>query len=84
MRTAPPTLDHQALDAAVDAERQRRGLSWRQAAAAIGVSPSTFTRIRRGGLPDATALVRILLWLGQTDLGPYIQTSKERSDHKGQ
>lgn len=75
MRTAPPTLDLPALHAAVDAERRRQGLTWRKAAAAAGLPPSTFTRMGGGGLPAATALVRILLWLGQTDLAPYIRRS---------
>lgn len=73
MRTEPPTIDHVALLRAIDTERQRRGVTWRQVAYVMNVPPSTFTRLSRGGLPAATALVRMLLWLDQTDLAPYIR-----------
>lgn len=73
MRTDPPTIDHRALYAALSYQRGERRLTWRQMAEEMGIPHSAFTRLAAGGLPAATALVRILLWLGQTDLAPYIR-----------
>lgn len=40
-------------------------ISWRTAAAAIGVSPSLLTRLRNGQRPDLEAFAAITRWLGQ-------------------
>lgn len=40
------------------------GISWRQAAAAIGVSPSLLSRLRNNQRPDLDAFARIVDWLG--------------------
>ena len=56
----------QALYAALDAQRQSRGLSWRQAASEIGVSPSTLTRTRLGGRMEVDGMLAMVRWLGQT------------------
>ncbi|WP_206326262.1 helix-turn-helix domain-containing protein [Streptomyces gossypiisoli] len=53
-----------ALYAALDAARTKRELSWRQLAAAVGVSPSTMTRMANGNRPDVDAFVALVRWLG--------------------
>jgi transcriptional regulator with XRE-family HTH domain len=57
-------FDTQAFYAALDAQREAKGLSWRQAAKEIGVSSSTFSRLSQGKLPDVENFVAILNWLG--------------------
>lgn len=54
-----------ALVGALDAEREARGLSWRQLAKEIDVSPSLLSRLRNGYRPDADGFVTLVRWLGQ-------------------
>lgn len=56
-------LDVPELYRRLDAQRQQRGLAWKDIAAEVGVSPSTFTRMSLGNRPDADALVTLLVWL---------------------
>jgi len=58
-------LDTDALYAALNAARNTRGLSWRQLAAEVGVSPSTMTRLANGQRPDVDAFAALVGWLGQ-------------------
>ncbi|MEW2274177.1 helix-turn-helix domain-containing protein [Streptomyces griseofuscus] len=53
-----------ALHAALDAARTARNLSWRQLAGAVGVSPSTMTRLANGHRPDVDAFAALVRWLG--------------------
>jgi transcriptional regulator with XRE-family HTH domain len=57
-------LDTSALFAALDAQRQSQGLSWRQLAKEVGVSPSTMTRLANGQRPDVDAFAALVGWLG--------------------
>lgn len=78
MSHADLRLDVEALYLALDKQRRTRRITWRTVAAEVGVSPSTFTRIGLNGRrPDVDALVRILAWLGTTDLKPYTATTPE-------
>ena len=52
------------LHAALDAVRLERGLSWRQLAAEIGVSPSLLSRLGQGLRPDADGFATLVTWLG--------------------
>lgn len=56
-------LDVPELYRRLDVQRQQRGLTWKDVAAELGVSASTFTRISFGNRPDADALVTLLVWL---------------------
>jgi len=56
-------MNVQGLYAALDAVRGSRGLSWRQLAGEVGVSPSTFSRIANGQKPDVDAFVALVRWL---------------------
>jgi len=51
------------LVAALDSERQARGLSWRQLAAEAEVSPSTLTRMQQGKSPDVNTFSSLTAWL---------------------
>jgi transcriptional regulator with XRE-family HTH domain len=56
----------------VDAVKTKRGnMGVRAAASEIGVSPTTLTRIERGGLPDPKTLGKFCAWLG-CDVEQYI------------
>ncbi len=58
-------FDARPILAELETKRARAKLSWRQVARAVGVSPTTFTRLYRGHAPDAVTLGRILFWLGR-------------------
>jgi transcriptional regulator with XRE-family HTH domain len=58
------TVDVAALYAALDQQRQAAGLSWRELAARLGLSASTFTRMAQGHRPDVDAFATLLRWLG--------------------
>lgn len=51
------------LYAALDAVRASRGVSWRQLAREVGVSPSTFSRLANRQKPDVDAFVAMVRWL---------------------
>jgi hypothetical protein len=59
-----PLLD--ALPTLVDTECRRRGISQRTAAAELGLSSSTITRIIQGKGCDAYTLLVLLPWLNLT------------------
>lgn len=67
-------LDPDALYVALDRRRRRHRLSWRAVAGEAGVSPAALSRLSSGRRPDADTLVRLLAWLGSTDLAPYVTT----------
>lgn len=63
------SLNGEALLCAVNAERIRRGLSWRDVARETGVLPSTLSRWQTGrGDPSIDAGLALLTWAG--GLGP--------------
>lgn len=57
-------VDVTALHAALDQRRQSEGLSWRQLAGKIGISPSTLSRMAQGNKPDVDSFAAIIEWLG--------------------
>lgn len=72
-------LDVDALYVALDRQRRRSRLTWRDIAADADVSPSTLTRIGQGRRPDVDGLVRLLAWLGTTDLTPFITDQRQEA-----
>ncbi len=58
------TIDVDSLFAVLEAKTISDGLSMRQAAALIGVSPSLLSRLRNGQRPDLDAFANIVRWLG--------------------
>lgn len=67
-------FDTAAFWAALDRARTERGLTWRDLGNATGVGNATFTRIgKHHHNPDANNLAKLLHWLGDTDMSPYIK-----------
>ncbi|MFF4961968.1 helix-turn-helix domain-containing protein [Streptomyces sp. NPDC001222] len=58
-----PSVNVQALHAALDAARTEKELSWRQLAKELGVSASTVSRMANGLKPDVTAFAAMTTWL---------------------
>lgn len=58
------SVDVIALYAALDAAREGKGLSWRQVAREIEVSPSTLSRLANKLKPDVNAFAAMVRWLG--------------------
>ena len=57
-------VDVTALHAAMDQKRMGEGLSWRQLAGRLGISPSTLSRMAQGNKPDVDSFAAIIEWLG--------------------
>lgn len=79
-----PRFDAAVFYAALDARRRALGLRWRDVAVQASVSRSMLSRLGVQHLcPDVHGLARLLVWLGNTDLQPYISTTatvRRRSD----
>ena len=58
------TIDIAAFYAALDTKRQQEGLSWRELAHRLEISPSTLTRMAQGRRPDVDTFATLLRWLG--------------------
>ena len=58
------SFDATAFYAALDAERQSRGMTWRQVAVATKVSASSLTRMAQGRRPDVDSLTALCAWSG--------------------
>jgi transcriptional regulator with XRE-family HTH domain len=56
-------LNVAALYASLEAQRVASGLSWRQLAKEVGISPSTFSRMANGLRPDVDAFASLTRWL---------------------
>jgi transcriptional regulator with XRE-family HTH domain len=60
------TVDVGALYADLDRKRKLEELSWRELAARLDISASTFTRMAQGARPDVDAFATLLRWLDQS------------------
>lgn len=60
------TIDVQKLVGVMDARIATEGMSWREAARQIGVSPSLLSRLRNDQRPDLDSYVMIVRWLGMS------------------
>ncbi|HVW41946.1 MAG TPA: helix-turn-helix domain-containing protein [Amycolatopsis sp.] len=56
-------LDTGGLYAALDAQREANGLSWRQLALEAGVSASLVSRMGNGHRPDLDGFIALVQWL---------------------
>jgi transcriptional regulator with XRE-family HTH domain len=63
-RVPETTVDVEALYAALDSKRKTHGVSWREIARELDVSPSTFSRMAQGRRPDVDTFATLLRWLG--------------------
>ncbi len=61
---AETTIEVAALHSALERQRAARGISWREVASELDLSPSTFTRLAQGHRPDVDAFATMLSWLG--------------------
>jgi transcriptional regulator with XRE-family HTH domain len=59
-------FDTRALYAALDAQREARGMSWQQVAQETGVAASTMTRTKLGGRLEVDGMLAMVRWLGRT------------------
>ncbi len=57
-------IDSIALYDALDDERLARALSWRELARDMDITPSFFTRLKEGRVPDTRNVCRACDWLG--------------------
>ena len=57
-------FDGLAFFAALDAERQSRGLTWKKVAEQAEVPASTLTRMSQGRHPDVNTLTALCTWSG--------------------
>lgn len=60
-------FDMDGFYAALNARRNERGLRWVEVARAVGVSPSTLTRLGQGSRPDVDTYFKLCAW---ANLGP--------------
>jgi transcriptional regulator with XRE-family HTH domain len=72
-------IDAAALYAALDQKRQIAGLSWRELAAELQLSPSTFTRMAQGHRPDVDAFATLIRWLGMP-AEPFMRSTVPRDE----
>ncbi|MYV52517.1 helix-turn-helix transcriptional regulator [Streptomyces sp. SID3212] len=61
---AKDQINVEGLYGALDAQRVARGLSWRQLAKELEVSPSLLSRMANGLRPDVDAFITLVQWLG--------------------
>ena len=74
----PVRFNLPAFYIALDKERAERGLMWNQVALEAKVNKSTLSRIGVQSMaPNLDGLARLLVWLGDTDIGPFIATGTE-------
>ena len=59
-------FDPQALYAALDAQRQERGLSWQDVARETGVAAATLKRTALGGRLEVDGMLAMVAWLGRS------------------
>lgn len=58
------SFDAEAFHAALDSQRDQRGITWKQVADETGVNASTLARMPHGKCPDANGLAALLTWSG--------------------
>jgi len=58
-------FDAKALYAALNRQREARGLTWSQVALETGVSAATIARTRRGGRLEVDGMLAMVGWLGR-------------------
>lgn len=79
-------LDTEALYAVLDRRRRERRIPWRQVASEAGLATVNLgTKLGRGSSLSADSLIALLLWLGDTDVKPYIRagaTTRPGSDER--
>lgn len=80
---AGTAVDVLRLFTAVEAKARGEGISIRQAAGQIGVSPSLLSRLRGGQRPDLDAYASIVRWLGRS-ADDFLASSSESAEAQTQ
>lgn len=65
-------FDPETLYTALDRARRTQRLSWRELSRRAHVDHNAVHRLAYGTRPDVDNLTRLLVWLGNTDIRPYI------------
>lgn len=74
-------LDTEKLYQAIDRKRRALRISQREVLRQMGEhGPSALTRLGQGRHPSADLLIRMLTWLGTTDLAPFISPAAPGGD----
>jgi len=60
------SIDLGALYSALDSKRRGQGLSWRELARQLEISPSVFSRLAQGRRPELETYLAMVNWLGAT------------------
>ena len=73
-------FDSAALYAALDLRRQALRISWREVAAQAGLgTDSTLTSLKHGRSLRTDTFLRLLAWLSETDVTPYVFVLRKSS-----
>jgi len=56
-------FDTSLLFFALDAQRQKRKMTWKQVSAEIGVAESTILKTRKGGRMEVDGMLQMVYWL---------------------
>ncbi len=65
-------FDREAFYHRLDRERRARRTSWRAIGRETGIASATFTQLGHGASLGADKIAALLVWLGDTDLKPYL------------
>jgi hypothetical protein len=75
------SFDIEALYMRIDKQRRSKRLQWREVARQAQVHASLFSRMGLQSLaPNVDNLVRLLLWLGETDITAYIRQPSDTEE----
>ena len=73
-------FDSAALYAALDLRRKALGISWQRVADQAGLATdSTLTNLKRGRTVETDTFLRLLAWLSETDVTPYVFVLRKSS-----
>lgn len=72
-------LDSAAFLAALDDQRRALGISWRELCRQAGIYPGypIAERLAAGNTASVDTFLRLLAWLGETDVTPYVYVLRE-------
>lgn len=81
VKQAHNTFDSAAFKAAINARRLERGIRWNVVATEVGISGPAMSRLvtKPADNPSTETLARLLVWLGNTDIGPYLHSVEDSS-----
>lgn len=79
---AKPVFNIDALYVVLDRKRRAQRISWRKLLDQAGIANNNgvITRLARGQQMSTVTLAPLLVWLGDTDVGPYITAPAPAGD----